>query len=79
MPAHKKTVEEKQATRLKNIFYNAMDDMDITQSELAKRLQIDQSALSRLIRNPLHTKFETILKVANALNVDLVSQKFIEI
>lgn len=78
MPAHKKTEEEKQATRLKHVFRDAMEDLGFTQTELARRVGTDQPRISRLIRNPLKVEFGTVLKVANTLKVDLVSQKLVE-
>lgn len=45
----------------------------LTQLQLAKKLRIPQSQISRIERNPNHTTIRTLKRVAKALNVDVRS------
>lgn len=43
----------------------------LTQTQLAKRLKVPQSQISRIERNPDRTTIRTLKKIAKALNVDV--------
>lgn len=51
----------------------ARKNAGLTQLQLAKKLRIPQSQISRIERNPNHTTIRTLKRVAKALNVDVRS------
>ncbi len=49
----------------------ARKEAGLTQAQLAARLKLPQSQISRIERNPDHTTVRTLKKIARALGVDI--------
>jgi transcriptional regulator with XRE-family HTH domain len=45
---------------------------ELTQSEIAEKCVISASAFGQIERNPCNSSYNTLLKVANAMNVSLL-------
>ena len=50
----------------------AMDDQSVTQLELAKRMGCTQQYVSNLLKGSSNMTLETIARLENALNIDLI-------
>ncbi len=48
------------------------EESELTQSEIAEKCDISASAYGQIERNPCNSSYNTLLKVANAMNVSLL-------
>ncbi len=69
MPAIKKPTWVRQEEEITKIFKKALIDKGWTVAHLAELMKKDSSGVSRCINHPSKVSFETILTIANKLDI----------
>ncbi len=70
MPAVKKPVWVRQEEEITKVFKKALIDKGWTVAHLAQIIKKESGNVSRIINNPSKVRLETILLIANKLDVD---------
>lgn len=60
---------EEEEWQLRELLLSARENANLSQTELAKRLEVAPSNIHRIENSPLNTNMKTILKYLNACNV----------
>lgn len=77
-PAAETMTEKMTIDTLSDVFLR-MKELGINQKQLAERLGISASALSKLLSNGSNLRYSTVARLAAALDCDVVSPKLVPI